>query len=112
MTIGPARELSDERPTETVEERFRRLEATWMAEVGHHSSSTVLQRHPAFRQIISMGKEVVPFMLRDLAERPRLWVWALPEMTSANPISASDRGNIAKMSAAWLRWGEAHGYRW
>ena len=36
---------------ETVEERFRRLEATWMAEVGHHSSATRLVNHPAFQGI-------------------------------------------------------------
>jgi hypothetical protein len=95
-----------------VEERFRRLEAKWMAEVGHHSSTTRLVNHPAFQEIIRMGHDVVPFMLRDLEERPRLWVWALPDITGADPVPASDRGNIAKMSEAWLRWGRANGYRW
>ena len=67
-----------ETPPETVEERFRRLEATWLAEVGYSSSSTELRNHPAFQEIIALGEAVVPLMLRDLAVRPRLWVWALP----------------------------------
>jgi hypothetical protein len=92
-------------PTETFEERFRRLEATWLAEVGFSSSSTELRNHPAFQEIIGLGEAVVPLMLRDLEERPRLWVWALPRITGADPVPASDRRNIAKMSAAWLRWG-------
>ena len=103
------------RPTpekETVEERFRRLEATWMAEVGHHSSTTRLVNHPAFQEIIHMGQAVVPFMLQDLEKRPRLWVWALPDITGADPVPAEDRGNVARMSEAWLRWGKEHGYRW
>jgi hypothetical protein len=95
---------------ETVEERFRRLEATWLAEVGHLSSSKALSNHSAFQEIISMGEAVVPLMLHDLQERPRLWVWALPKITGADPVPASDGGNIAKMSEAWLRWGRANGY--
>ena len=97
-------------PMETLEERFRRLEATWIAEVGHLSSSKALGNHPAFQEIVRMGEAVVPLMLQDLQERPRLWVWALPEITGADPVPASDGGNIAKMSEAWLRWGRANGY--
>ena len=67
--------------------------------------------HPAFREIISLGEAVVPLMLRDLEERPRLWVWALPEITGTNAVPASDRGKIRKMSEAWVRWGKEHGYR-
>ena len=99
-------------PQETVEKHFRRLEATWMTEVGHHSSTTKLVNHPAFQEIIRLGHAVVPFMLRDLEERPRLWVWALADITGANPVPASYAGNVARMSEAWLRWAREHGYQW
>jgi len=112
MSTVPAKHTSDTPPAETVEERFRRLEATWIAEVGYSSSSIVLRNHPRFQEIIGMGEAVVPLMLGDLEERPRLWVWALPRITGADPVPPSDRGNIALMSAAWLRWGKEHGYRW
>ena len=106
-------EQTREKPQiETVEERFRRLEATWMSEVGHHSSTTKLVGHPAFQEIIGMGQDVMPFLLRDLEKKPRLWVWALPEITGADPVLATDRGNIAKMSEAWLRWARENGYQW
>ncbi len=97
---------------ETVEERFRRLEAAWIAATGVLSDDTDIVEHPAFRDIVGIGKVVVPLMLRDLEQRPRLWVWALPEITGENPVSAADRGNIARMSEAWLRWGKAKGYQW
>ena len=112
MASVPVREPPDGQPTETVEERFRRLEALWMAEVGHLSSPTVLCSHPAFQEIIGLGEAVVLLMLRDLEERPRLWVWALPQITGENPVPASDRENFRKMSEAWLRWGKENGYRW
>ena len=111
MSTIPTKQSRD-KPAETVEERFRRLEATWLADVGYSSSSTVLRGHPAFQEIIGLGDAAVPLMLRDLQERPRLWVWALPQITGADPVPASARGNIAKMSEAWLRWGREHDYRW
>src|SRR4051794_28711508 len=111
MSARPTKPTPDAPLTETVEQRFRRLEATWLAEVGCSSSSPVLRSHPAFQEIIGLGEAVVPLMLRDLAERPRLWVWALPQITGADPVPAADRGNIARMSEAWLRWGREHGYR-
>ncbi len=112
MATVPIPETSTPPSAETVEDRFRRLEAAWLADVGYQSSSTVLRNHPAFWEIIGMGEDVVPLMLRDLEKQPRLWVWALPKITGANPVPASDRGNIAKMSEAWLCWGREHGYKW
>jgi hypothetical protein len=111
MATVPAKQTPGTPPREPVGERFRRLEATWKAEVGHLSSYTALVKHPAFREIISLGEAVVPLMLMDLAERPRLWVWALPEITGTDPVPAEDAGRIAKMSAAWRRWGHEPGYR-
>jgi hypothetical protein len=112
MTSIPARQPTTPPAAESVEERFRRLETTWTDETGHLSSSTEIVGHPAFQEIISMGPAVVPLMLRDLEARPRLWVWALPAITGADPVPVADRGKIARMSEAWLRWGKANGYRW
>src|SRR5262249_162335 len=97
---------------ETVEQRFRKLETQWKDETGHLSSTTKIVNHPAFREIVGMGQAIMPLMLRDMEERPRLWVWALPEITGADPVPASDQGNIAKMTEAWLRWARENGYQW
>jgi hypothetical protein len=88
------------------------LEAIWHADTCYSSSSSEIRGHPAFREIISMGEAVVPLMLRDLEQGPHFWVWALPEITGAHPVPESDRGNIAKMSEAWVRWGKEQGYQW
>jgi len=109
MAIVPVREMAEAASTETLEERFRRLERTWMSAVGHFSSPSLLCDHPAFQEILSLGKGVVPLMLRDLEERPRLWVYALPQITGLNPVPEADRGNIRKMTEAWLRWSKESG---
>src|SRR4051794_3184517 len=96
MPPVPVTQTPDTPAAETVEARFRRLEATWMTAVGHHSATSKLINHPAFQEIIRLGPAVVPFLLRDLEKQPRLWVWALPDITGVDPVPASDRGNIAK----------------
>ena len=85
---------------DAIEQRFRELEGIWIRETGHLSSSAQIRNHPAFLEIINLGDAVVPYMLKDLQERPRLWVWALSAITGENPAAEADRGNIAKMSGA------------
>jgi hypothetical protein len=112
MASIPKAETPAQPSAETVEERFRRLEALWTAATGYLSSYTEIVEHPAFREIFRLGDAVVPLLLRDLEKRPRLWVWALPEITGADPVPPGDAGNIARMSEAWLRCGRASGYQW
>ena len=99
-------------PAESVEQRFRRLEAIWEAETLVLSNPNLITGHWAFQEIIRMGESVIPLMLRDLEREPHLWVWALPEITGENPVSPDDAGKIGKMGEAWLRWAKKKGYRW
>lgn len=105
MATVPVSSRSDVPVRETVEEQFRRLEAVWDAETAFSSSYTEIVEHPAFQEIVKLGEAVVPLMLRDLEQAPRLWVWALPTITGENPVLPEDAGKIAKMSDAWVRWG-------
>ncbi len=98
-------------PLESLEQRFRRLEAQWKADTEFLSDAGKIVNHPAFRAIIALGEEIVPVMLRDLQARPSLWVWALPEITGVNPVAPTDGGNIRKMTDAWLQWGREKGLR-
>jgi hypothetical protein len=101
MTIAKEKLEQQQSPQETQEQRFRRLEAQWMEDTRFLSSSTQIKSHPAFLEIIGMGDAVVPFMLRDLEEKPRLWVWALPKITGDNPVPRRTKGTLPK----WRRHG-------
>lgn len=91
-------------PAETVEERFRRLAAVWHRDTDYLSSMGEADNHPAYQEIIGLGAEVVPFLVRDLAENHTHWFTALEAITGARPTSAADAGNIPRMAEAWLRW--------
>ena len=110
-TISP-KQPAAKQPPETLEQRFRRLAAAWHEAVAYQSSTTVRNSHPAYREIISLGAAVVPFLLRDLEDSQTHWFCALREITGADPIPESAAGNVPKMVEAWLRWAKDNGYQW
>ena len=97
---------------ESVEQKFQRLAGVWRAETRHLSSTTRMFSHPAYQQIIALGEDVVPSLLRDLEKEPDHWFGALRAITGAQPVPPDDRGDITRMAAAWLRWARDHGYQW
>lgn len=99
---------------EGVEQHFRRLEAQWKADTLVLSDPGKIMGHPAMQAIIAMGEDVVPFILRDLQDRPSLLVWALPEITGENLAPPRIEGGFLKWNVdtqieAWLRWGRDKG---
>jgi hypothetical protein len=112
MASVPATQPPAPQPAETIEERFRRQAAAWHLAIAHHSSMTVRNNHPAYQEIVRMGPEVVPLLLRDLEENHTHWFTALRLITGANPIPESAAGNIPRMVEARLRWARDNGYRW
>jgi hypothetical protein len=111
MSTVPTRQSSGS-PPESIEDKFRRLADVWRAETGHVSSTTDLVAHPAFQEIVGMGSPVIPLLLRELQSRPGHWHRALRRITGVDPVPSTDRGDIAKMAEAWLRWGKEQGYQW
>ncbi len=112
MATIPSKQTPAPEPVETVEEKFRRLAAVWLAETAYVSSSSDLVAHPAFQEIVGMGPAVIPLLLRELENRTGHWHRALRRITGADPVPPTERGNIEKAAEAWLRWGKEQGYGW
>lgn len=90
--------------------RFMDLRQEWENETAHLSSITALSIHKAYQQIIGMGSVAIPFILRAMNEEPGYWFWALQAITGDDPVPPKDRGNIRKMTQAWLTWGHTQRY--
>jgi hypothetical protein len=92
-----------------LEQRFREQAERWQRETRHLSSPTQKIMHPSYQAILGMGKEVVPFMLQDMAQNRADWFLALSYLTQENPIKREDAGKMDKMLASWLKWGNEKG---
>jgi len=109
-----ANDLPDSGKTATTvsaeeEQQFYDLVAAWKQGRGPHSSSARLAEHPAYQQIIRLGPEVVPLILRELEREPDHWFRALHALTGVEPVPVETRGKLRELVAAWLRWGANKG---
>ena len=96
--------------SESIDDKFSRLAEEWREQARFMSSITDMALVPAYQQIIGMGRDVVPLLLRELRDDPDYWFWALKAITGADPVPEENRGNISAMAEAWVRWGEQEGY--
>jgi hypothetical protein len=96
-------------------EQFQKLVKEWNVECGTTSSPIEMATCPAYQKILAMGKPAVRFILRQLeseGDDPDHWFWALNKLTGEDPVAPEDRGNLRKMSAAWLQWGRNNRHVW
>lgn len=95
--------------------QFQQLVEQWHRERGASSSPVYMAMCPAYQQIIAMGKPAIVLILKQLeleGDDPDHWFWALNYLTNADPVSPHERGNMKKMSAAWIRWGRDNRDAW
>jgi hypothetical protein len=74
--------------------------------IGGRPSIHDLVSQPAYLQIIDMGKEALPLLFNELRREPDHWFVALQAITGTNPIPSAARGDVEKMTQAWLTWAE------
>ncbi len=91
-------------------ETFERLADEWERDRPRGVDIARMTEHPAYQQIIAMGKPAVPWLLQRLATKPDHWFVALSTITGAKPVPPESRGRVKKMTQAWLDWGSQQGY--
>jgi hypothetical protein len=97
--------------TKATRERFKILSIKWKTETSLLSNVTQKAMHPAYQQIIGIGKEAIILMLEDFCSGSYVdWFWALSAISGENPISKEQAGNIEAMASAWIKWGKEKGY--
>lgn len=93
-------------------DKFDRLTKVWRETRNDTGSVNEMCMNAAYQQIIGMGEDAVPLILRELEHEVDHWFWALAAVTGANPVPVEQRGRLRMMAEAWLRWGKDQGYKW
>ena len=71
------------------EDLFQSLVSEWNHATAFTSNLTEVIEHPAFRRIVAMGNDAVPFLLRELKKKPSFW----------SSLSAKSLGKTLYLSA-------------
>ena len=93
----------------TVDQRVAQLAETWRRERGYSSSLSDMILMSSYQQIIGLGREAIPAIVRELRARPDHWFWALQVISGVNPVPESSEGRVKEMAKAWMAWAQAEG---
>jgi len=93
-----------------LKQRFNSLVKRWKRETIHFSLIEQMVLHPAYQEIIGLGKKAIPLILKQLKKEPNFWFWALRSLTGKDPVTKDMRGDVMAMRKAWLNWGKDNGY--
>ena len=95
----------------SIELKFNQLANVWRTQIKFESSSTKIYKNTAYLEIIQMGPDVVPFMLKDLQQNGGHWFEALHLLTKQSPVvDQKYAGNIKELTQLWLNWGFSNKY--
>ena len=95
-------------PPSPLRPKFRELVDQWRRDTQHTSSLKKMVQHPAYQQIIEMGKNILPLLFAELEARRDHWLVALNAITGRDPAPAGC--TFAEAVDAWLTWGREKGY--
>ena len=86
-----------------METVFRDSYDKWYNETKYLSSPKMFE-NKHYRDIISMGINVVPSIIKKIKEEPTHLFEALVEITKYDPVPESHWGNIEQMALDWIQW--------
>jgi|GEM_PF-3056886 len=88
---------------------FNELAKKWKKETRGMSTTIHMTMNDNYLDIMAMGPAVIPFILMELKQHPDHWFVALRHLTKSDPVVEEDRGDLMKMTKAWLDWGHREG---
>ena len=88
-----------------LERRFNDLAEEWKYETAHHSMMSSIVLHKSYQEIIGLGRDVLPLILKKLSIESNHWFWALRAISGEDPVPACEVGKLDAMRDAWLKWG-------
>lgn len=92
------------------EAKLERLESKWSEEVINLSSPSDICENPYFKQIVAIGFDALPYIMKNMHRDPLSWSLVLHAITGVNPVPREDRGVARHTLTAWREYFRASGY--
>jgi hypothetical protein len=95
-------------PDPSLPAEFYKLAQEWYRDTRKLSVADQIVMHPAYQQIIGMGKEALPYIYKELERTRGHWLWALRMIYRKDYAKPDQRFSEAVDS--WIRAGKSEGY--
>ncbi|MCK9416764.1 hypothetical protein M0Q97_08925 [Candidatus Dojkabacteria bacterium] len=76
----------------------------WLEQTKFCSNPIEICSNPAYLNIINMGADIIPYIIKDLNKNDNFWFDALSRLTGVNPIQKKNAGIFLKMKEDWLNY--------
>lgn len=92
------------------ENKFWDLVRQWEYDTRNISSANQILGHSSVGQIIQMGQEVIPLVLKAMGENYH-FTFILHKLTGEWPVKEEFKGNGPRIINCWRKWARKHGYQ-
>jgi hypothetical protein len=96
----------------TIQRMFRKYHQNWINEISSFDYPLTQQiNNENYKNIIAIGKDVVPHIIDSLQKKPTMLFEALSQIVQEeyDPIKPEHQGDINKMAEDWLEWWDMEG---
>lgn len=95
------------REREKAQQLLDQIADKWERETRNVSPPKAISQHPLTDEIVKLGSDALPMILRRMESRPWFWFDVLRRLTKGkvNPVSPEMRGDVQQMTEAWIKWG-------
>ena len=87
-----------------LEHKFNKYKADWIKQTCYHSNPEIVYNNENYKNIISLGSKVIPFLIKDLNENNGDWIFALSSILEVDPVKDSNKGNWTNMKKDWIKY--------
>lgn len=87
-----------------LEHKFNKYKTDWIKQTCYHSNPEIVYNNENYKNIISLGNKVIPFLIKDLNENNGDWIFALSSILGVDPVKDSSKGNWINMKKDWLKY--------
>ena len=89
-------------------EQFEELKGKWIQDTKFESNPEFIYGNENYKNIIELGKKVVPILLEDLLYNDTDWIFALQEIVKTDPVNKDHQGVFELMKNDWIDWANSH----
>ena len=100
-----------------LEKKLCKLDNTFYKETAHLSIKEDKKSYPSYRNILKLGEEIIPILLKDLNKKKDIdkafycWDVVLCDLVKEPPkIPQKYAGNMQKILEYWVKWGKDNRY--
>jgi hypothetical protein len=87
-----------------LSEQFARLADQWKLGIGAISDPQEIRALPGFAELVRLGQDIIPLVLKELDKEPTYWFEVLADITGHDPTPSEHAGDVDEMISAWKRW--------